>query len=206
MIELLCLINVDTLTGNRFAVTAPFAKNGFFAVPKWFLQNATRSNGGPKGPGTWPNAGQATVNRRFREGLCFRQGRSALAAGIPAVPADARQTLQVGRDRPLGSALIRRNASFGFRYLSPQLGDGFLGLAGSFGAGDLANRKPGGLQGLQGVAVPLELNPVPGNAAIAVGNHVNLLIRQEHSIRMTFLGIPGSTSCIRNEHGHDVGA
>jgi hypothetical protein len=85
--------------------------------------------------------------------------------------------LKIGCHRPLGSALICRNASFGFRDLSPQLGDGFLGLAGSFRTGDLANGKPGGLERLQGVPVSLELNPVPGDIAIAVSNHVNLLIR-----------------------------
>jgi hypothetical protein len=87
--------------------------------------------------------------------------------------------LKISCDRPLGSALIGRNASLGFRDLSLQLGNGLLGLAGPFRTGDLANRKSGGLQGFQSVPVPPELNPVPGNVAIAVSNHVNLLIRAE---------------------------
>ena len=41
MTEPLCLINVTTLTGNRFGVTASLAKNGFFAAPKWFRRTDT---------------------------------------------------------------------------------------------------------------------------------------------------------------------
>jgi hypothetical protein len=62
------------------------------------------------------------------------------------------------------------DASLGFRNLSLQIGYGFFRLAGR--TGDLANRKPSSFQGLQGVAVLLELNPVPSNVAIAVRNHV----------------------------------
>jgi hypothetical protein len=50
MIELLCLINTDSLTGNRFGFTAPLAKNGFVEAPKRFRQNAARSSGRRGGP------------------------------------------------------------------------------------------------------------------------------------------------------------
>src|SRR6185437_11744544 len=109
--------------------------------------------------------------------LRFRERRPALGAGIPTAPAYAGETLKIGCDRPPGLALVCRNASLGYRDFSLQLGDGFLRSAGSLGTGDFANGKPGGLQGLQGVPVPPELVPVPGDVAIAVSNHVNLLIR-----------------------------
>src|ERR1019366_8556595 len=50
------------------------------------------------------------------------------------------------------------DASLGFRYFSLQIGYGFLRLAGR--TGYLANRKPSIFQGLHGVTVLLELNPV----------------------------------------------
>ena len=90
---------------------------------------------------------------------------------VPTAPTYAGETLKVGRDRPLGSPLMCRNASFGFRDLPLQVGYGFLGLA-ALRAGHLADRKPDGFQALQRVPVPLELNPVPGDVAIAVSNHV----------------------------------
>jgi hypothetical protein len=62
------------------------------------------------------------------------------------------------------------DASLGFRDLSLQAGDGFFCLAGR--TGDLANRKPSRFQGLHGLSVLLELNPVPSNVAIALSNLV----------------------------------
>jgi hypothetical protein len=62
------------------------------------------------------------------------------------------------------------DASLGFRDLSLQAGDGFLRLAAR--TSDLANRKPSGFQRLHGITVLLELNPMPGDVAIAVSNHV----------------------------------
>ena len=61
------------------------------------------------------------------------------------------------------------DGSLGFGDLSLQVGDGFFRLAGR--TGDLANGKPRSFQGLHGVTVLLELNPVPGDVAIVVGNH-----------------------------------
>jgi hypothetical protein len=60
------------------------------------------------------------------------------------------------------------NAPLGFRDLSLQGGDGFL----RFRTGHLANREPGGFERLHRVTVLLELNPVPGDVAIAVRDHV----------------------------------
>ena len=62
------------------------------------------------------------------------------------------------------------DASLGFRDFPLQAGYGFLRLAGR--AGHLAHRKPDCFEGLHRVAVLLELNPVPGDVAIAVRNHV----------------------------------
>jgi len=61
------------------------------------------------------------------------------------------------------------DASLGFRDLSLQAGDGFLRPAGR--TGGLAHRKSGGFQRLQGVTVLPELNPVPGDVAVAVSDH-----------------------------------
>ena len=49
--------------------------------------------------------------------------------------------------------------------------------------GDLANRKPSSFQGLHGVTVLLELNPMPSDVAIAVSNHLALA----HGGRLGFL-------------------
>jgi hypothetical protein len=62
------------------------------------------------------------------------------------------------------------NASFRFRDLSFQDGDGFLRLIAR--TGDIASPKVSDFQGHHGITVLPELNPVPGDVAIAVGNHV----------------------------------
>jgi hypothetical protein len=62
------------------------------------------------------------------------------------------------------------DASLGFRYLSLQPGYRLsLRLAGR--TGDFANPEPGNFHRFQGVAVLLELNPVPSDVAIAVSDH-----------------------------------
>jgi hypothetical protein len=94
-----------------------------------------------------------------------RLSAPADAAGVPTAPAHAGQALQVRCDRPLGSPLMGGDASLGFRDLSLQVGNDFSFVGRT---GDLANRKPRSFQGLQSVAVLLELNPVPSDVAIAV--------------------------------------
>jgi hypothetical protein len=94
----------------------------------------------------------------------------ANAARVPTAPTHAGETLKVGCDRPLGSPLMGSDASLGFRDLSLQGGYGLLCFAGR--TGHLADRKPGCFQGLHGVTVLLELNPVPSDVAIAVSVHV----------------------------------
>src|ERR1700676_985503 len=98
-----------------------------------------------------------------------RPSASAHAVGVPTAPAHAGETSQVCGDRPPGLPLVGSDASLGFRDLSLQVGDGFFRLAGR--TGDLANGKPRGFQGLHGVTVLLELNPVPGDVALVVRNH-----------------------------------
>jgi hypothetical protein len=62
------------------------------------------------------------------------------------------------------------DASLRFSDLSLQVGYGFLRLTAR--TGDVANPEPSSFQGLHGVTVLLELNPVPSDVAIAVRNHV----------------------------------
>jgi hypothetical protein len=58
----------------------------------------------------------------------------------------------------------------GFRDLALELGQGLLlRMAGR--AGHLANPEAGDFQCLDGLAVLLELNPVPGDVAIALSDH-----------------------------------
>ena len=98
-----------------------------------------------------------------------RLSAPAHAAGVPTAPAHARETSQVGCNRPPGLPLMGSNASLGFRDLSLQAGYGFLGLADR--TGDLANGKASSFQGLHGITVLLELNPVPRDVAVVIRNH-----------------------------------
>jgi hypothetical protein len=91
-------------------------------------------------------------------------------AGVPTAPAHARETLKVGCDGPLSPPLVGSDASLRFNDLSLEIGYGFLRLAAR--ACGLANRRPSGFQGLNGITVLLELDPMPSDVAIAVGNHV----------------------------------
>src|SRR4051794_31056194 len=61
------------------------------------------------------------------------------------------------------------DASLRFCDLSLQLGYSFLRLADR--TGRMAYPEPGDFQVLQGITVLLQLNPVPGDVAMAVGNH-----------------------------------
>ena len=99
-----------------------------------------------------------------------RLSAPADAAGVPAAPAHASETLKSRCERPLGSLLMGSDASLRFSDLSLQVGYGFLRLAAR--TGDIAGPEPGRFQGLHGVTVLLDLNPVPSDVAIAVSNHV----------------------------------
>jgi hypothetical protein len=97
------------------------------------------------------------------------QSRAVIAASVPTAPArHAGETLKVRRNGPPGLPLMLGDASQGLRNLSLQVGNGVLCSA---APGDFANRKPGSFQGLQGIAVLLELNPMPGDFAVAVTTH-----------------------------------
>src|SRR5882757_7085688 len=96
--------------------------------------------------------------------------------GVPAIPAYTRKTAQVGCERPFGPPLVVGDAPLGFRNLSLQAGNGsLLRLAG--GTGEPANSELGDFQSFQYATVLLELNPVPGDVAIAVSDHVTPAIR-----------------------------
>jgi hypothetical protein len=91
------------------------------------------------------------------------------AGAVPAAPAYAGEASKVGGDRPPGLPLMGGDASLGLRYFSLQQRDGFLRLADR--TSHLADRKPGTFQRLDRVTVLPELNPVPGDVAVAVGDH-----------------------------------
>lgn len=95
-----------------------------------------------------------------------------VAPGVPASPADARQALQIRGQGTPGSPFIFRDASLGLRDLSLQFRNGLFSLAGLFGARHFTDGEPRNLQCFQGLAVSLELRPVPGDFAIGVSNHV----------------------------------
>jgi hypothetical protein len=65
---------------------------------------------------------------------------------------------------------VGSDPSLRFNDLSLEIGYDFVRLAAR--TCSLTNCKPSGFQGLNGVTVLLELNPMPSDVAIAVGNHV----------------------------------
>jgi hypothetical protein len=78
--------------------------------------------------------------------------------------------LQVGCERALGAPFMGRDASFGFGYFSLQPGDRLM-LRLAARIGDLANPESGDFHRPEGFTVLPELNPVPGDIAIAVSDH-----------------------------------
>src|SRR6202048_794087 len=112
-----------------------------------------------------------TAGEGFNSAVDF-EGLSepANATGVPTAPAHASETLKVRCERSLGSPLMGSDASLGFHDLSLQLGYGSLRLTAR--TGDIAHPKPSDFQGLHGVTVLLQLNPVPGDVAMAVSNHL----------------------------------
>ena len=99
----------------------------------------------------------------------------ARAAGVPNAPAaHIGEASEVGGDRALGSPLIGSDISFGFRDLAFQ--DGNILVRQFVGPRDMAHPEVSDLQGLYGVTVLPELNPVPGDVAIAVSDHVGAVV------------------------------
>src|ERR1700721_1716494 len=90
---------------------------------------------------------------RFRTYEFFRTIRSTPAhtAGVPTAPAYAGGALTVGSNGPLGSPLMGRDASLGFRDLSFQDRDVLLYFVAR--TGDIASPEVSDFQGLHGVAV-----------------------------------------------------
>jgi hypothetical protein len=89
---------------------------------------------------------------------------------IPARPAYLREASQVRRERSLGLPLVRGDALDGLGDLALEIGERLL-LRVARGSGHFANPEAGDFQYLQGIAVLLKLNPVPGDVAIAVSDH-----------------------------------
>ena len=181
------------LIRDRFGITAPLAEmvsrhpKMVSSEPRSSVQAGAHdgTDRAPRRRGTTANVlyGQSFSEpawaKQDKRGRLMLLGdrRPALAAGIPTAPAYAGQTLKIGCDRPPGLALIcrmYRSDSLIFRFSSAMA---FWVPPALLGTGDFANREPGGLQRLQGVPVPPELDPVPGDVAIAVSTHVDLLIR-----------------------------
>ena len=77
--------------------------------------------------------------------------------------------MQVGCERALGAPFMDRDASLGFGDFSLQPGDRLVFMA--VRIGDLANPESGDFHRAEGFTVLPELNPVPGDIAIAVSDH-----------------------------------
>src|SRR2546423_5352536 len=98
----------------------------------------------------------------------------SLVMRTPVLPAGIFQAAKICAERAADLALIGGDDPFGFADLGLQLGDGLFHLAGRPGAGDLPEPEPAGFQMLQGLAVLLDLGPVPRNLTVTVCNHTGL--------------------------------
>src|SRR5258708_8460098 len=127
----------------------------------------------------------------LRPALAFRRWSApADAEPVPAAPGHGGEALEVGSDRRLGLPLMGGDASLGFGDPLLQFGDRALRLAAR--AADFAGPEPGNFQRPHGVAVLLQLDPVPGDVAVAVGDHVAAAARD----RSKLLGTSMSTSSV----------
>ena len=90
--------------------------------------------------------------------------------GVPYRPPDLRQALKMGREWALGASFVRRDAAFRLRDLSFDVRN--RPLRGVDRPGDLAGPESCDFQGLEGLAVFPKLDPLPGDVAIAVSDHV----------------------------------
>jgi hypothetical protein len=102
--------------------------------------------------------------------MLWQTRRSAAVAGmrVPGAPAHAGETPKISRDRPPRLSLVSGDALLRFGDLSLQLGERVLG---STASSDVAAGEAGRFEGFQSVTVLLELNPVPGDFAVAVAAH-----------------------------------
>ena len=92
-------------------------------------------------------------------------------AGVPGAPLHLGETAEIGAHRAPGLPLENGDAALGLGDLAPQGSDLLLSRLGAR-ARHLTDLEPGNLHCLQHVAVPLELNPVPGDVAVAVRDHM----------------------------------
>jgi hypothetical protein len=82
-----------------------------------------------------------------------------------------REASEISREGPLGSSFVRGDATLRLSDLALEIGQGLL-LRVACCSRHIANPEAGDFQSLQSLAVLLELNPVPGDVAIAFSDHV----------------------------------
>src|SRR5438552_8433666 len=126
--------------------------------------------------------GFASTTAAWGYGSLLSQGRRverpealpSLVMRTPVAPAGIFQAAKISAERAADLALVGGDDALGFADLGLQLGDGLFHLAGRPGAGDLPEPEPAGFQMLQGLAVLLDLGPVPRNLTVTVCNHTGL--------------------------------
>src|SRR5882724_8915191 len=100
------------------------------------------------------------------------------AVGVPGAPVDAGQAAEVSCEGATpGLPIVQHDDLLGLRDLSIHVGDQFPGLLDCPWIGGLADRKLGGLDALEGLAVLSDLGPMPSDLAVTIRSHLTPLSR-----------------------------
>jgi len=122
--------------------------------------------------------------------------------GVPGTPVNAGQAAEVGREGAPGLPIMQRDDLLGLRDLSIQVGDQFPGLLDCLWGGDLTDRKLGGLDALEGLAVLSDLGPMPSDLAVTIRSHLTPLSRAKRdTIHFRFATI---SRCLWRLWGTDI--
>src|SRR3954471_1825134 len=105
-----------------------------------------------------------------------------VGVGVPIAPAAVAEASQVGGERTARALVVIGDGALGLHDLALEFPDRLLGLAVPFRRCNLAHGEARGLERLQLSAVLLQLNPVPGDVAVAVRNHVGTPLIRSHSV------------------------
>jgi hypothetical protein len=96
--------------------------------------------------------------------------------GVPGAPVDAGQAAEVSCEGATpGLPIVQHDNLLGLRDLSIQVGDPFPGLLDCLWIGGLADRKLGGFDALEGLAVLSDLGPMPSDLAVTIRGHLTPL-------------------------------